>query len=210
MRNSTREALAPPDPEIGPAANPAAPLAPRARAGLVILGILTLVWIFQMPAIDPRGKAQAPRFEALGTRLDSYAITGLRVEALDRDVPVFEPSRNIFEFASMVDARRPGEQSLRQRELAKGGTKRARPTPNPDPALDVDVLGVFGPQRLRIAVLRDQSGDGVTNLLEREVIENRYRVLEIDSTSILLRDTAAPDAAPIRLELPGGNRHSGL
>lgn len=208
MRPSTCEALPMPEPEIDPAANPAPALTPRARRGLVILGILTLVWISRMPVLDVKRQAPTPRFEAFGSRPDIYTITGLRDAALDRDVPVFKPGRNIFEFASRVDARWSGERNLRQREFVKGGTKRERSTS--EPALDVDVLGVFGPQRLRIAVLKYKSGEGVTNLLERDVVESRYRVLEIDSTSVLLRDTVVPDAAPIRLELPGGNRRSGL
>ncbi len=66
---------------------------------------------------------------------------------------------------------------------------------------DVALLGVFGPERRRIAVLKD-SGGGVANVLEHDLVQGRFRVLDIDRQSIQLHNTAAPGAAPIRLGPP--------
>ncbi len=128
-------------------------------------------------------------------------VRGLHAAALSREVPVFEPGRNIFAFASPpVVAHRSGTKERRQQEIEEDGEKRDQPPQNP--ALDVAFLGVFGPQRLRIAVLKNRGSESVSNILERDVVEDRYRVLEIDPKAIILRDTASPDATPIQLELP--------
>ncbi len=99
----------------------------------------------------------------------------------------------------MTDAEPAGDRDPSQREIPQGKTRRQRV---PEPKLDIAVLGVFGPRRLRIGVLKNRGGEGVVNVLERDLIEGRYRVLEIDAASIHLRDTAATGAAPIRLEIP--------
>ena len=207
-RPSTSEAPPLQDPPVAQAANPARTrphaLFLRGQVGLVILGALTLVWMASWVEIPEQARGFQDSTFRHPSRDHLQPITDLRVAALDRAVPVFEPNRNIFAFASQpVITRRSDVKDLRGQDVEQGGKTR-QPSPQ-DSALDVSFLGVFGPERLRIAVLEGKSGQGVANIREHDLLDQRYRVLNIDPKAILLHDTLSPDQPPIRVELPDGS-----
>ena len=176
---------------------------PRARAGLAVLGALTAIWISTLP------DHQTPAEHAAGYRpTPTYpearrAITGLRLAALDRTVPVFEPRRNLFAFASPTEDRHGSKAQVGQKGDHRQIERTAQPISDPTP--DVAVLGIFGPRRLRVGVIKNRGGEGVSNFLEDDVVDGRYRVLEINPKSILLHDTASPEAEPFRVQHAGSS-----
>lgn len=181
-------------------ARPAGGLTPRVRVGLAVLGLLTAVWIVNLPKRPAPAEAVASRPGLPGA---PQAITGLRLAALERAVPAFEPGRNPFAFASSpTDPRGSGAQ-LQQKNDRRIFEKKDPPAP--DPAPDVAFLGVFGPRRLRIGVIKGKGSESVMNVLEGDVVEDRYRVLGIDRKSILLHDLASPGVPPIRVKRPGSS-----
>ena len=76
------------------------------------------------------------------------------------------------------------------------------PKPQPPP-VDVTLLGIFGPERRRIAVLTDNEGT-IINALEREVIREKFIVDRIGFESVDIGFVGFPDVAPQRLEFEGG------
>jgi hypothetical protein len=185
-------------------ARPTGGLTPRVRAGLAILGLLAAVWIANLPERRATAEAGAARPRSPE---ELQAIASLQLAALERTVPVFEPRRNIFAFASSPADPRESEAPLQQ-PIDHRIVERKDP-PAPDPAPDIAFLGVFGPQRLRIGVIKGKSGESVANILEGDVVEGRYRVLDIDPKSILLHDLASPDAPPISVRRPGSSSTRG-
>lgn len=206
MRPLTRDTLSLVDPAVDPTVRQGwRVISSRVRAGLVVLGVLTLVWMagvarearhWRLSRLKMPGELRVPE----SSRGALQAIADLRIAALDRTVPVFEPGRNIFAFASAPEDTHRSKVRDQQQEIARDATPQQATAREPAP--DFAVLGVFGPDRLRIAVLEDQGGKSVANIREWDLVEGRYRVLRIDQKSILLRDTASPNSPPILLELP--------
>jgi len=76
------------------------------------------------------------------------------------------------------------------------------PKPQPPP-VDVTLLGIFGPDRRRIAVLKDKKGEGLYNVLEQDVVNKKFVVAEIGLQSVALGFVGFPDAEPARLKIGG-------
>jgi hypothetical protein len=75
------------------------------------------------------------------------------------------------------------------------------PEPQPPP-IDVELRGILGPARLRIAVFHD--GDVIYNAAEGDVVKGKFRVEEIQIESVLIGYVGFPDAQPTRLPIRGG------
>jgi hypothetical protein len=75
------------------------------------------------------------------------------------------------------------------------------PKPQPPP-VDVELRGILGPSRLRIAVFDD--GDVLYNASEGDVVKGKFRVQKIQIESVLLGYVDFPDAQPARLPIRGG------
>ena len=171
----------------------------REQALAAILCLLVTGWLFMLP--KPGAPDETPMLWKSRPACCSEPLAELRMEALDRAVPTFESGRNLFAFASRQEVQRSKTSDPYQRKIRYQGVDTLDDTPPEEPPLELPILGVFGPERLRIAVLEGGSG-GPTNLLEQDVVQGRYRVLEIRSKSILLRDTESPGSPPILVEMP--------
>ncbi len=176
-------------------------LSSRARGGLVLLAGLTLVWISTLSRPTFSRDSEPYRFDGLELSGDyRHPIDALHIAALDRESSAFMPGRNIFTFASQPTTSSSQAPKEWNRTIHKHPKK--QPEAIPDPAPNATFLGIFGPEHLRLAVLKDRVGGGVSNYREHDVIDDRYRVLSVDTGSVLLRDLASPDASPIRLKAP--------
>ena len=175
-------------------------LNPREQALAAVLCVLVTVWLFTPP--EPGVPGEVRRLWEPSSPCCLEPLAELRTEALDRHVPAFEPGRNLFAFAARpVDVQRSKAGDPQEKKIPQPGGDTPEGSPSAEPPLELPVLGVFGPERLRIAVLEGGSG-GPTNLLEHDVVQGRYRVIAIDTKSILLRDTASPGSPPVRVEVP--------
>ena len=171
----------------------------REQALAAVLCLLVTGWLFTLPKPGAPVEVQSqwqPRSPCC-----SEPLAELRTEALGRSVASFEPGRNLFAFASQPAVQRSAVGDLRERKVQRQDRGTPDDTPSEESSLELPILGVFGPERLRIAVIEGGDG-GPTNLLEHDLVQGRYRVLEIDSKSILLRDTASPGSPPVRVEVP--------
>ena len=80
--------------------------------------------------------------------------------------------------------------------------KTSSPAAPRPPPLDLKLLGIFGPESRRIAVLTD--GDGwFQNALEQEVIREQFIVHNIGYESVDFTFVGFPDVEPERIEIGG-------
>ncbi len=196
------ERSAKPAPESPRPARLAARLSPRERVGSVVLGALVTAWLATLPR--PAGPDKRPPSFHHGPNICSPAtLVPLRLAALQRQVPAFQPDRNLFTFASLPAEPDPARETDREPETSEAPVICCEPPPPPaEPSPGVDFLGVFGPRHLRIAVLKEPAAGTVANVLEHDLVQDQFRVLEIGRQSVQLRHTTFPGAAPIRLGFP--------
>lgn len=67
------------------------------------------------------------------------------------------------------------------------------------PPIDVDLMGIFGPESRRVAVFTD--GQEIINALVDEVIKDKFIVSEIGYQSVEFRFVGFPDDERARIEL---------
>lgn len=131
-------------------------------------------------------------------------IAPLRLAALEAESGEYEPNRNIFVFGEKPKPPPPppppASPPAPPRPRGAAPPQRAA-VPQPPP-VDVSLLGIFGPERRRVAVLTDGEG-AIINALERQVIHERFIVHQIGFESIDLAFVGFPNVAPQRLELGG-------
>ncbi|HVS16367.1 MAG TPA: hypothetical protein VMV46_20835 [Thermoanaerobaculia bacterium] len=77
------------------------------------------------------------------------------------------------------------------------------PKPQPPP-IDVELRGILGPERLRLAVFHD--GEVIYNAGVGDVVKGKFRVEDIQIESVLVGYVGFPDAPPARLPIRGGVR----
>jgi hypothetical protein len=68
--------------------------------------------------------------------------------------------------------------------------------------VDVTLLGIFGPEDRRIAVLQD--GETLINALRGDVVKEKFIIHRIGYETVDLRFVGFPDVPPARIEIGDG------
>ncbi len=184
-------------------------LGPREK---VLLGILALLvpigaWQYVKPALlsfASGGAGNAGKVSGVSPRGDARKpIVELRLSALEVSGSEYEPDRNIFSYGKK---RKPAPPPPPPPPPARAAPRRAGPPPPPaapkPPPLDLKLLGIFGPEGRRVAVLTD--GDGwFQNALEQEVVREQFTVHKIGYESVDFKFVGFPDVEPERIEIGG-------
>ena len=186
-------------------------LGQREKVLLTILAILAPIgaWQYIKPAMlklaSGGGGGSVGRISNIQERsLARQEIAALRLEALSVRSGEYEPDRNIFRFGEKRKPPPPPPPPPPPRQAPPPRTTGPPPPPPPPkpPPLDVTLLGIFGPERQRIAVLTD--GDGwFQNALEQEVVREKFIVHRIGLESVDFKFVGFPDVEPQRIEIGG-------
>ncbi len=184
-------------------------LGQRERGLLAILAILLViaVWRYVQPAlmsIASGGAGSVGKVSGFRPRAGARdEILGLRLSDLNVDGGEYEPDRNIFRYGAKPKPPPPPPPPPPPVRVAPRPTGPPPPPPPPQPPpLDVTLVGIFGPEHRRIAVLTD--GDAwFQNALEQEVIREKFIVHKIGFESVDFRFVGFPDAEPKRIEIGG-------
>ncbi|MEM7349517.1 MAG: hypothetical protein AAF657_01840 [Acidobacteriota bacterium] len=176
------------------------PMSPPVVYSAVILSALifgTFSWLprpTETPPFPEVGRPWSNDLPRAGDLLD------LRTEDLIVTSAKFRTGRNIFAHGDLGrPTADPRGQARRGRQGQPAKEQERRSATPAEPGLDVALLGVFGPTWRRIAVLEHLDGSGISNVLEQDVVQGRYRVQKIDLTSVQLAQTTKPDRPLIRL-----------
>jgi len=180
---------------------------PRERRLLWIVAVLLpiLAWQYLGPWLrggdgGPGGAAGPGGGRVSPADLDR-PIVDLRLAALERQPAEYTPGRNIFRFAPkppppVVAPPPPPPPPV----VDPGPPPPPPPPPKPKPPpVDVTLLGIFGPDRRRIASLTD--GETIINALENDVVKEKFIVHRIGLESIELRFVGFPDAESEQLTI---------
>jgi len=180
------------------------------RRERVLLGILAIVALAAaLRSVRPAllafagGSDGVSRVSGVVPRAAAREEVGeLKLSSLEARGGEYQPDRNIFSY---------GEKPKPPPEPPPPPPVRAvprAPQPPPPPAapkpppLDLKLVGIFGPENRRIAVLTD-GADWFQNALEQDVIQEKFIVYKIGYESVDFRFVGFPDAAPERIEIGG-------
>ncbi len=182
---------------------------PRARLLLGILALLAPIgaWQYVKPAVLKFASGGGGLSRVSGVQLrpvPRQEIVLLQLAALAARGGEYEPDRNIFVFGQKPrPAPPPPPPPPPRARTVPRTTGPPPPPPEPQPPpLDVSLIGVFGPERRRIAVLADSEG-AVINALEQEVVREKFIVHRIGYESVDFTFVGFPDAEPKRIEIGG-------
>ncbi len=179
----------------------------------ILLGILALlvpigIWQYLGPALNRFASRDAGSGVVVGAverrAVARQQIVDLRLDALDAEGGEYEPERNLFLFGVRPPPPPPPRPKAEPRKPPPPPPPPPPPrdlTPQP-PAVDVTLLGLFGPERQRIAVLTDKDGT-IINAQLQEVVHEKFIVHQIGYESVDLTFVGFPDAPPVRLEIGG-------
>ncbi len=177
----------------------------------LLLGILAIMapigaWQYVKPVLlkFASGGASVEKVGRLQKRTvrrqEFVAVRLAQLEARGRE---YEPDRNIFLFGEKPKPPPPPPPPRVATRTVPRATGPPPPPPPPRPPdLDVALLGVFGPERRRVAVLTDSEGL-IINALEQDVVREKFIVHRIGYESVDFKFVGFPDAEPERLKIGG-------
>ncbi len=185
-------------------------LGQRERVMLSILALVAVIgaWRYVEPALQRFAKGGGRSLEQVsgvpGIPEARQPMVELRLSALEARGREYEPGRNIFRYGQKPKPPPPPPPPPRTPPppvRRPTGPPPPPPSPKPPP-LDLKLLGIFGPEDRRIAVLTD--GDGwFQNALEQEVIQDKFIVHRIGYESVDFKFVGFPGAKPERIEIGG-------
>jgi hypothetical protein len=139
-------------------------------------------------------------------------VVALEIAALDRIPEDLEFGRDPFRYGPVPpppppppptaeELRRRAEEAERRRlEAIEQARIDAIPKP---PPVTLKYLGSFGPERRRVAVFADASGENLYNARTGEVLEGKFIVDKIGYESVDLKFVGFPDEPARRLPIGG-------
>lgn len=164
---------------------------------ILIFLLPILVWQYLVPWLrSGGGGGGTDAGEAAGgvsaADLDQ-PIVDLRLAALERQPAQYTPGRDLFRYAPKPPPRIPPPPPPPP-PLPDSGPPPPPPPPPPPkpPPVDFQLLGIFGPDRRRIASLTD--GETLINALENDVVKEKFIVHRIGLESVEIRFVGFPDS----------------
>ncbi len=176
----------------------------KALVGVLALLLLVAGWRFVGPALNRL--ASSGGAGALGGTQVEDRLASLQQDMVDLDlaalaVPArdYTPGRNIFRiYRPPLPPPAPPPPYVPPPVVPVAPPPPVDRTPQP-PAVDVSLVGIFGPESRRIAVLTD--GEEIINALERDEVNDKFIVNRIGFESIDLGFVGFPDAPSETLEI---------
>lgn len=186
-------------------------MTPERRQRLLLVLLAGVIAVFAVRSLGG-GRSVGEAFGIAGrdgvdlsSRLDTE-VAELHLERLAAQTGELEPGRNPWRFERVAPPRRPDpepapEPVIETEPVAVEPIPREPPKPKP-PAIDLEYLGSFGPDRRKIAVFAD--GETLINALVGDVLKSKFRVHAIGYESVDLTFEGFPDEPPARLPIREG------
>ncbi len=172
---------------------------------LLIALLLVVGWRFVLPAMkgwtsEKAGQSRASKRVAKTKRITKRPVVMVKLEDLNAEAATYEPNRNIFRYGQRRVAPPPPPPPPPYvpppppPPVVDPGPPVRRPPP-----VDLDLLGIFGPEDRRIAVLID--GKEIINALHEDVIKDQFIVNEIGLQWVEFRFVDFPEDETTRIEI---------
>lgn len=176
----------------------------KVMLGALLVLLLVAGWRFIRPALDRLAESGSVSVLGRGPSRDRLAklagaeIVDLRLGALVAPAHDYQPGRNIFRTVEPPPPPPPPAPPPPPpvAYIPPPPPPPSRPQP---PPVDLSLVGIFGPEHRRIAVLTD--GEEIINALEADEVREKFIVERIGLESIDLGFVGFPDAPPETLEI---------
>ena len=177
-----------------------------------LLGVLAIlvVWQFGWPMVrdwmanyDAVSQAKR-RVDESRAITANQSVVAVGTEYLTASTGTYQPNRNIFRYGQRKIVKPPPPPPVK-REPPKVVEQPRRPVAPPPPSKPVpppvqfELMGIFGPENRRIAVLVD--GTEIINALEEDVVKDKFIVNEIGLQSVEFRFVDFPVDETARIEI---------
>ena len=179
----------------------------RQNMMIAFLVVLTpfAVWHVLEPALSRAAGGFELHAPGRGTvDVASQQMVELRADRIERAVGGYSLERNLFQFyapAKPVNRGNAGSSEQQAAFSAGERNQKIRSSEPQPPSIDVVLLGIFGPERRRIAAFA--TGDEVLNVLEKQTLGNKFIVHRIGLQSVDLTFIGFPDAPSVRMTIGG-------
>lgn len=176
-------------------------------AALVGVLLVVLAWRFVVPAVQEwlgklGDRSQLTQQVAETREITRGGVVPLQLAHLSADTGAYQPDRNIFRYGQRK-IERPVPPPVKPREKPKVAPPPPPPPPPPatrqPPPVNFELMGIFGPEKRRIAVLVD--GSEIINALEEDVLKDQFIVNEIGLQSVEFRFVDFPVDETARIEI---------
>lgn len=175
----------------------------------VLLGVLLVLgmWRFGLPVVQgwfaEDAQTQAKRRVAETREITRNGVVALQMASLNAETGAYRPDRNIFRYGQRKIERPPPPPPPPPRE-PRDYTPPPPPPPAPPakpkpPPVNFELMGIFGPESRRIAVLID--GQEIINALEEDVLKDQFIVNDIGLQSVEFRFVDFPEDETARIEI---------
>ncbi len=176
----------------------------RVLLGLLLLMAPFVVWKYAKPALLSFASGGGGNVRNAGgitpSKVARRDIVKLGLSALEGRGGEYEPDRNIFRYGEKPKPPPPPPPPPRPARVPRPAAPPPPPSAPKPPPLDLKLLGIFGPESRRIAVLTDDDG-WFKNALEREVVRDQFIVHKIGYQSVDFKFVGFPDVEPERVKI---------
>lgn len=130
------------------------------------------------------GDSDAVQREAQRSQLSGIEVVDIRLDALEGAPATYTPDRDLFRYPPPKPKPRPVVKPPPPPPPPVEETEYKPPPPIP-PQLPYDLLGIFGPERRRIAALKE--GEEIVNALESQTLKDKFIVYDIGFDTVEFR-----------------------
>lgn len=170
----------------------------RLLAIVLVAVAAVVVWRLRPLLFDSRDAAARARSDI--QKLIGDDDVELRVADLEMPPRTYTPNRNIFQFGRKPAPPPPPPPPLPPPPPVVRTEPPPPAVPRP-PNFNMSLLGVFGPERRRIAVFRN--GEELVNVLENETLGGQFIVHKINLESVDIQFVGFPEVEPHRVKMGG-------
>ncbi|MEO1082835.1 MAG: hypothetical protein AAFY88_01195 [Acidobacteriota bacterium] len=187
----------------------ATPRQKQILAALLAVAALMFIWQVAAPAFmgwinEGAAARKADRSAERTASITQRPVERVRMEDLQREGATYRPKRNIFRYAPPKPVA-PPPRVVPPPRVAPPPPPPPQPPPPPTgpvpPPVNFTLLGLFGPEDGRIAVLVD--GEEIINARLDDVVKDEYVIADIGFEVVDIGFVNFPETSPVRLEIEG-------
>lgn len=123
--------------------------------------------------------------EARRSQLAGIRVVDIRLGDLERDPATYTPDRDLFRYPPPPPPPKPPKPVVVEAPPPPPPVIDRTPPPPVPPPIVYDLLGIFGPERRRIAALKE--GEEIVNALEKDILKDKFIVHDIGLNTVEFR-----------------------